>query len=159
MLMQSKQYSSVIYTSIIVTGSTLFSIIQSYNHTIIHSYTHTIIQSYNHTIQLYNHTIIHYNYTIIHSYNHTIIQSYSFKKKTFTMLVLIRNNKTTSFQCPNNGVLWLCCLFVFLLFLHGFDDFNKGPYFTSKVIFNKAHYLYLFDCEITLESVTGIDMY
>ena len=130
--MQSKQYSIVIYTNIIVTGYTLFSIIQSYNHTIIHSYTHTIIQSYNHTIiQSYNTIIQSYN-TIIQSYIHTIIQSYnhySFKKKTFTMLVLIRNNNTTSFQCPNNGVLWLCCLFVCLLFLLGFYDFNKEALF------------------------------
>ena len=37
--------------------------------------------------------------------------------------------------------------------------FNEGAYLTFKSIFHKALNLFSFDCEITLESVPGINQY
>ena len=37
--------------------------------------------------------------------------------------------------------------------------FNEGTYLTFKSIFHKAHNLFYFDCEITIESVPGTNQY
>ena len=44
------------------------------------------------------------------------------------------------------------CLFVLMIL-------NKGAYLTFMSIFHKALNLFKFDCEITLESVPGINEY